>query len=401
MFFIAGLINIPNIYYFSANYSGEKHRGWALEGSAVCTETYWAVCKNCDPKDFMGEASDRFAVTDDGETMLVLRNDCEIGVNQGIVNWITWLFFSLFLLAVSVYLRAREIRFDEDKMTASDYSVVVKNPPPDALDPDQWRDFFSQFAEKQVTLVAIHLNNEQMLKKLVQRRRHKDNLRRMLPKGTDMEDESVVRIAVDTHIRERDAEPKGCLGMFLDCTVFWPLQKLGLIKQAETCLEILYKLTEEIQELQKEHYEVSKVFVTFETEEGQRSALSALSARKLDIMTNNTENAPPTGVFQGKVLRIEEPTEPNAVRWTDLSATKKYRIITVVITLGVTVCLIAIAAVLEDHTRQKLGPRWSGPLVSLFNAVIPLFGRSKEWSAQRFFFTFDLTTPTKTVQSIF
>ena len=229
----------------------------------------------------------------------------------------------------------------------------------------------------QVTVVSIHLNNEHMLNKLVQRRQRRDILRRMLPKGTDMEDESAVRLAVDTHIRERDDGEKGCLGMLLDCIVFWPLKKLGVVQEAETLLEKIHSLTKEIRELQKETYEVSKVYVTFETEEGQRAALAALSASKIDVIMNNMEKAPPGTVFHGRVLRIVEPTEPNAVRWTDLSATKLYRTVSFTVTLGITVALIALAAVLEDRTRQEMGPRWSGPLVSIFNAVIPLAGRLK------------------------
>lgn len=371
MFLLAGIVNIPNIYYFaSASYNSDgggqsSPRGWALEGSAVCTNTYWAVCADCQAINFQGEAEHRFAVqANNTDIKLVLRNDCDIGAAlQGIVNWSTWVFFALFLTALSVYLRAREIRFDEDKLTASDYSIVVKNPPPDAMDPQEWRDYFTQFAEKQVTVISIHLNNEPMLNKLVERRKYKDLLRRLLPKGTDMEDESTVRIAVDTHVRVRDAEPKGCFGMFLECTVFWPLYKLGVLHKAETLVDKVYSLTGEIQELQKQRYEVSKVYATFETEEGQRAALTALTASKFDIMTNNTQSTSPSAVFHDRVLRVVEPTEPSAVRWTDLSATKMYRTLSTAATLCVTVGLCAVAGILEDITRRNRGARSSGVLV--------------------------------------
>lgn len=373
MFFLAGLVNIPNIYYYAANYSGEKHRGWALEGSAVCTQTYWAVCEDCATDQVeLDEVADRVAVAADG-TVLVLRNDCEVGLEQGIVNWATWIFFFFFLTGISLYLQARETRFDQDKLTAGDYSVMVKNPPPDATDPDKWRDYFEQFAEKQVTLVTVHLNNEEMLKKLMERRKKRDLLRRMLKKGTNMDDENALRVAVDDHIRERDLEPKGCFGSFLECTVFWPLKMIGLIHAAETLLEKVNSLTEEIKEFQKRRYEVSKVFVTFETEEGQRAAMAALSVRRIDISMNNVEKAPPCAVFHDRVLRVVQPTEPSAVRFMDQSTTKLYRSVSVFLTFGVTIALISLAAFLEDITRQKWGPQYSGPLVSIFNGIIPLF----------------------------
>ena len=84
------------------------------------------------------------------DTVLVQRNDCEGGrLPQGVVNLAALGFLTVIFLLLSIYLGAREVRFDEDKVTSTDYSILVKNPPKDAYDPDEWRDFFSQFAEKQ------------------------------------------------------------------------------------------------------------------------------------------------------------------------------------------------------------------------------------------------------------
>jgi Cytosolic domain of 10TM putative phosphate transporter len=362
MFLIAGLINITNIYYFATEYSGESSRGWALTGSAVCTQTYWAVCEDCTPEHFPGDEGSRAGQSLNG-TIMALRNDCEVGIGQAAANWVTWVFFFLSLSAMSLYLHAREIRSDEDKVTARDYSVLVKNPPPDALDPDEWRDHFSQFAEKQVTVVSLHLNNEVLLKQLVRRRLNRDNLRRMLPKGTEMEDENELRIAVDIHVRERDAEPKGCVRMMLECLFFRPLRLFGMFVSAEMLLDRIDKLTEKIKKLQEGEYELSKVFITFETEEGQRAALTAHSASLVDIIRNNTDSAPPNAVFHGRVLRVVPPTEPNAVRWRDLSTSKIYRMTARVLTFMATLGLTALAVYLEDLTRRRLGPSLSGPLV--------------------------------------
>ena len=373
MFLLAGLVSTSNIYYFySDEYSGEGgSRRWALEGSAVCTDRSWARCANCKEEQFRGESGSRFAKAP-GDIVLVERNNCDIELEHGMVDWAVWFFFLLFIFAMSKYLRAREIRFDEDKLTASDYSVVIKNPPPDAYDPEEWRDYFAQFAEKQVTVVTIHLNNELMLRKLYLRRIYRDSLCRLLPKGLDLDDEDIARAAVDAHIRERDAEPRGCLGCLVEYIVLRPLRIIGMFLPAEILVDRVFTLTEEIKELQKESYDVSKVYVTFETEEGQRAALTALSASKLDIIMNNTHNAPQSAVFKGRVLNVGEPTEPSAVRWLDQSATRLYRTLATTTTLLVTIGVIALAAFLEDLTRQAYGPRLSGPLVSLFNAVIPI-----------------------------
>jgi hypothetical protein len=47
------------------------------------------------------------------------------------------------------YLSKLEVRFDEDNTSAPDYTLIVKNPPADAYDPDEWRDFFEKYASKQ------------------------------------------------------------------------------------------------------------------------------------------------------------------------------------------------------------------------------------------------------------
>jgi hypothetical protein len=91
----------------------------------------------------------RFGTTEDG-TVLVQRNDCSTDLlPRGIVNLVGLFFLTVAFFILSFYLRAREVRFDEDKVTSTDYSLLVKNPPKDAYDPDEWRDYFSQFAEKQ------------------------------------------------------------------------------------------------------------------------------------------------------------------------------------------------------------------------------------------------------------
>jgi hypothetical protein len=153
--FICGCIHLPNlIFYRNSDYIGESSKAnltiWSIRGSAVCTNTSWVVCSDCTGEQWNNnEEQDRFRVTDDNIT-LVLKNFCPGGeIPQGAVNLVVLFFLIVVLFLLSIYLGEREIRFDEDKITATDYSVIVKNPPSDAYDPDEWRDFFTQFAEKQ------------------------------------------------------------------------------------------------------------------------------------------------------------------------------------------------------------------------------------------------------------
>jgi hypothetical protein len=151
--FVCGLIHLPNLIFYRNDYNGDVLKdvlSLSLRGSAVCTDTDWVVCSDCRANQWgSAEERNRYQIADDG-TILVLHNLCPGGeVPQGVVSLVVLAFLVVVLVLLSLYLGAREVRFDEDKITCTDYSVIVKNPPKDAYDPDEWRDFFSQFAEKQ------------------------------------------------------------------------------------------------------------------------------------------------------------------------------------------------------------------------------------------------------------
>lgn len=219
--------------------------------------------------------------------------------------------------------------------------------------------------------MTIALNNEQLVRKLIIRRVHRKNLRMKLPKGIDMDDEDVVRSAVALFVQERDAEPRGCLHKMFDCTVLPILRILNMFLPAETLVDRVFKLTEEIKELQKEKYDVVKVFITFETEEGQRAALSALTVSKLDAMMNRSANLSPSVIFKGTVLKVGEPSEPSAIRWLDLSKSQTKRIGWRLINFFLTIGIVGGAGKAVRSVRFSSLETFAGPLVSIFNSMIP------------------------------
>lgn len=385
MLVVLGLINIPNIIFFQSDeYSdGQEGVSFTLTGSAICTRGTWQACPSCDPDDFSsGEENNRLGITDQGQ-LFVLRNACDYDdiLTQGMVNYASCFFAIVFLGLISIYQRKKETIFDEDKLTSTDYSVLVKNPPKEALDPDDWNSFFSQFGK--VTFVTIALNNGPLLNKLTSRRIFMNSLRSVLPKGLDMEDEDGVRFAAANLERELEAEPKGCIRKLLNCTLFPILRIFNMFLLPTVLFEKVVTLTEEIKELQKQKYHAVQVFVTFETEEGQRTALSALKVvSKFDAITNRARNNVPlfqtsastdgTSSSDGVVLRVDEPKEPSAVRWQDLHVSSTTRIIQRLINFTLTVGIVAGAGVIVALVRNELGPGYSGPLVSVFNSIIPV-----------------------------
>jgi hypothetical protein len=74
-----------------------------------------------------------------------LRNNCDgATLHQGFVNYGTVLIMILGTFVVILYVNKMEVQFDEDEQTAQDYSIVVENPPEDAHDPEEWKQFFEQ-----------------------------------------------------------------------------------------------------------------------------------------------------------------------------------------------------------------------------------------------------------------
>jgi hypothetical protein len=371
---IAGLINISSIdYYGSSKYNGDaslNDLAIPLKGSAVCLNTEWVVCEDCTEKDWEQDQR-RYALAPDG-TILVLRNMCKGAELENSISNLTTLFFLLITVGIfSYYLRLREIRFDEDKVTTTDYSVVVTNPPPDAVDPEEWRQFFDQFAESQVTVVTVALDNEDLVRRMVSRRVFQNQLRLKLPMGIDLEDKTAVRAAVGEIIRNQAEIEKGCFGRLLDCAVFPLLNVFNMFLSVDQLADKIDILTDEIKELQGRKFNATHVYVTFETEEGQRTALAALTVGKLDVLMNRTSAVSQGNIFQGRILKVNEPEEPNAIRWMDLSASRMKKMTMRIITFLCTCLILVFAGFLIASARRSVGPLFSGPLTSIFNSVTP------------------------------
>jgi hypothetical protein len=261
-----------------------------------------------------------------------------------------------------------------DRATATDYSVVVRNPPKDAYDPDVWHAFFSQYADKQVTVVTVALDNHELLRRLVWRRRNMRSLKLMLPRGVDLEDEDTARAAVAQFAKDQEADPPGFLIRVLDCLVFPFLRPFGMFLKPDTLVNNIFRLREEIDQLQKEgEFDVASVFVTFETEEGQRAALEALSTGKIYLLSRNISHAAPGSVFQGRLLKVYQAAEPSSVRWLDLGVSSVRKLTVRVVNFVITCGVIALSGFCVDLARKNIGPAFSGPLISIFNAVIPIF----------------------------
>jgi len=142
-----------------------------LQYSAVCTAREWVVCAKPDGADtctnnieewnniftrqYYGTRKD----SNGEDVTLINRTTClPAQFTQRMINHGTLLLLILAMAVFMRYLSKKEVRFDEDNTSAPDYSIVVRNPPPDAIDPDEWRDFFDTFSDKAVTVCTVALS---------------------------------------------------------------------------------------------------------------------------------------------------------------------------------------------------------------------------------------------------
>jgi len=330
LFLVLGCLNLINVAYFSStaynqDVQGQSSLSLYLKGTAICTDRQWVPCPNCTFSQW--ESHPTAFATDQASGMnFVERNACPNGATilQGMINYVSIIFMILSLLCLGYYHKRIQRRNDDQEISATDYSIYVKNPPPDARDPQLWRDFFNRFESdnKQVVAITIELKNQKLINALLQRRRIRKQLHFLLGSQINLDDkiqDQNYTTSLDMKAPPRDdvyippsSAPKGTCS-FTELLRKLFLKPLGLALTPAELFLSLKNLEKKIRDLHKLEYPVSKVFVTFETKAGQQKALKTLSSSWFNIK-NDME---PSSLFQGKVLNVAKPKEPTSIRWTD------------------------------------------------------------------------------------
>ena len=372
MTIVAGFISIPNMMYFDSEaYGPLKHKkSFHIATSALCLEENWVPCPDCVSENFLDK--DRFQIVQSMRTgkdlVFALKNQCKRDqiFRLGIVNWSAIIFIFFSLGAILVFVEKMEVQFDEDEQTAQDYSLIVNNPPKDAIYPEEWKLFFDRISEGHVTVCTVALDNDVLVKALVERRAILEQIKRQLEPGTSLDEANLSRLSACV---ERDRT--SIYNVF--ATVLHPF---GLMRDVAYHYNEIVRLTSKIRGLSQIKYNASKVYVTFETEAAQRNALSILSRGVLDITRNNTNSMLKKHLFRGnRVLSVSEPEEPSTVRWEDLSTKLRVRIRGIVITTLFSLGLIVVTAILVFIIKERRGMDTAAFVISIANAIFPFFAR--------------------------
>jgi len=308
--FIAGLINIPGLmYFYSDEYStddannGNNDNEYALlKMSAVCTSKKWEPCPSCLHSQSGDEAHFAFGEASDGSQLAFIKvNHCLMDGTLGMSSYISLIFVIGAIYALTYFKASKESYFDEAVQTSQDYSIKIKNPPPNATDPEDWKKFFQQKFDVTVNVCTIVINNAGLLRALIHRRRLLNKLHNMVPHGQLFDPDDL------------DKTAENCLLLPL------PLWKkiVCCAKSPRRIVELVKRTEVEIVALTKDpQYNVSEVFMTFSTEEEQRKVLDELTVPRLREWQMDKKYW-----YEETVLRIMEPDEPESICWSNLDVT--------------------------------------------------------------------------------
>jgi len=354
---LAGLINIPNLMFYNSSYYNDDESGgvpYVLQRSAICTDHHWAACPTCSLEqwDYFPRTFDRYAESADGHKFIKI-NTCSFGYFLGLFTWISIVFVSVALYVVCFHIiKRKEVEYDEAEQTSTDYSIAVENPPKDAHDAEKWRKFFSQFGH--VTCITVAVDNEELVRALVERRGLMYQLQQLLPPDVKFDKFNLESMA-------EQAKP----------LVWWQIMMFS--STAEQLLFQINALDEKITELSELKHDVAEIFVTFETEEAQRASLRSLCVRRWDTLTNNTSGLPQQLLYGGQyILNVVEPPEPSAVRWQDLDDSLTRRLAIRFVTSVITTILIVCGMLVITYCRFKYGPAMAALAISALNTIAPL-----------------------------
>jgi hypothetical protein len=284
------VINLPSAMYFDSDeYGGPKTSTlgvhyFATRGSAVCESV---IGEYVDPATNI--------------TSVTYSNDhCPYRNKMGILGMIVVSGVAVFVVIMRLSLERTMVNLDESLQTAQDYSVVVEDPNEDAVDPNEWYSYFSQFGE--VAAITVAINNGKLLKLLARQRYIRLMVQYEAPQGTDPFAELMQLDEFQPHWLKKELN---------HISAYKVLSWAGVGLPPDHWIRE-YRVNQQLlKEAFKAEFHVARVFASFETEAAQRKCLRCLTAglipSLLDIRTVEKQY-----LFRGEnQLVVDEACEPH------------------------------------------------------------------------------------------
>eukprot|EP00536_Pseudo-nitzschia_multiseries_P002604 jgi/Psemu1/294887/fgenesh1_pm.35_\ len=384
--FICGLISMYNIVFFASEEYDPVKAGildpnvtftnMFMIGSAVCHSVEWVPCPTCRCRGVDDKISSwgllppgHCALSDspDGDILtFAKKNNCD-GTPWQLVatNYATVLFMVISVIFLGLYMKREETAFDEDEQTAQDYSIVITNPPTNAHNPDEWRNFFyDNFDGAQVTVCTCAVENDMLVQTLAERRERVRSIQLLEP-GISMDLLDLAKVAAEI---ERD---RSMMDRLLS----------SIVPGIPEHFSRLVALKAKVEGLAQLEYPVTNVFITFETEDDQRNVLQKLtvgSSKTGEIGHGGDPRAlsDPNFLFRNnRVLNVKEPEEPNAIRWQDLNAGWFQRVKKMAVTTTLTLVAIVVVAIIIFEIN-KISVQACAYAITISGMIFPLVAKA-------------------------
>merc|ERR1719502_2055755 len=347
LLFVMMLITVPSIaYYGSDEYSKEQLGTDILNdditafnpGTAACTEQIFTWMSHK-----YGPNAGAGPIALGGLTSIgtynptwelmggAVRNTCLLNETQGYLDLLASILFIVFIFGFGCFIDHQIEEMDESVQTAQDYSVCVADPPPDAKECDEWKDYFSQFGV--VAAVTVAIDNTKILKALG---REKDLRRAKKLEQLYDDDEALGDIEDDEKAEAFVAccRATGVCAFFADV-----LQAAGVGRDMAWCDRELEKNKASLEEALKEEHD--------------HPAMNVAEQYK----------------FRGQhILQVNEAAEPSEIMWHNLGTKRAVLYTQMFITGVITISLVAIAAVV---IKAGTYPAIMAILISVFNCALP------------------------------
>jgi hypothetical protein len=255
------------------------------------------------------------------------------------INFLTLIILGIGLIALRTFQKEWERSHDESDETARVYTIVIKNPPETASNPDEWKRYFETKFRAKVAVVTIGIDNDLLVRSLVARREVLRRLELALDPGKSLDVLSLAKLSSKIE-HERNS-----------------LQRLFsfILPGIPELFGRLTVLTARVQGLAQQDYKVRNVFITFEKESTTLRILSEFAMGDLAIhgWIRDAAQGKRHLYFRDRLLKIRQPEEPAAIRWQDLNSKAWNRILELLSTNLIGLGVMALFAYLITFAFER------------------------------------------------
>lgn len=315
-----------------------------------------AVPADCDNDDCQ-EATPDFLL---GSVYGATRDDLKLN-KQGASDIAICCVLCIFTIIMAIVEDKAVERADAAQQTTADYSVVVRNPPKDVLDPDVYYNHFKKFGD--IVFVTVTKKNGELLQAVAQKK--------------VLEAELTGMLAVRAHHLEK--KKKVTTQQDLTPTELFLQSTLGMYRTVEYVERELEKVNALINGLSQKDYLPWRVFITFNSERAHNACLDATNVSSWEVWNNSPENR--DAYFEGKTLIVTSTREASDIIWENSHYDKLQKFMSWVVSYSLSFSFVVVSYYIVV-ALSRTGSIAVALFVSGLNSMLPFITKTITASAE-------------------